>query len=182
MANVIHRTTLDLVVSAHTPNFPEPTWKHDPDLTAVAGVPQYYWKAPADWDAVGAGPVEMTQVEKDAVDVTRDATLDSNNEALAVAVPDDITGMGVQMRASVKVANQRSNKLVNHILEIYGILAAIRDSSGPADNIRAQIPANGPLTPGAVGATFFAGLNTRPLPDALQDYRDEVNSGNSSRP
>lgn len=68
MANVIHRTTLQFIASANTPDYPEPTWKHGPDMTAVAAVPSRYWKAPADWNAVGAGPVEMTQGEKDAVD------------------------------------------------------------------------------------------------------------------
>ena len=68
MANVIHRTTLVYIPSANTPDYPEPTWKHAPDMTAVAAVPAKYWKAPADWDAVGAGPVEMTSGEKATVD------------------------------------------------------------------------------------------------------------------
>jgi len=68
MANVIHRTTLQFVPSVNTPDYPEPTWKHNPVMTAVAAVPQKYWKAPADWNAVGAGPVEMTTGEKATVD------------------------------------------------------------------------------------------------------------------
>jgi hypothetical protein len=79
MANVIHRTTLDFRISVNTPDFPEPTWKHNPDMSAVLSVPQRYWKAPPDWNVANAGPVEMTQAEKDAVDTailntTRDAT------------------------------------------------------------------------------------------------------------
>lgn len=68
MSNVIHRTTLEFYPSVNEPDYPEPTWKWNPDMTAVAGVPGYYWKAPADWNAVGAGPVVMSQAEKDAVD------------------------------------------------------------------------------------------------------------------
>lgn len=68
MANVIHRTTLEFRRSANEPDFPEPEWQHAPDMSAVAGVPRRYWKAPADWGAPGAGPVEMAQAEKDAVD------------------------------------------------------------------------------------------------------------------
>lgn len=68
MANVIHRTTLEFLRSVNDPNFPEPVWKHNPNMSAVEGVPQIYWKAPADWDAAGAGPVEMTTPEKAGVD------------------------------------------------------------------------------------------------------------------
>lgn len=68
MANVIHRTMLQFIPSVNTPDFPEPTWKHSPDMSAVASVPQKYWKAPVDWDAVGAGPVEMSAGEKTAAD------------------------------------------------------------------------------------------------------------------
>lgn len=68
MANVIHRTTLEFRPSVNEPDFPEPTWKWNPEMSGVAGVPSHYWKAPADWNAAGAGPVEMSQAEKDAVD------------------------------------------------------------------------------------------------------------------
>lgn len=65
--NVIHRTTLQFIPSANEPDYPEPTWKWDPDMSAVAGVNQRYWK----WDAVAERPVPMTQAERDAVDLAR---------------------------------------------------------------------------------------------------------------
>lgn len=68
MANVIHRTTLEYRRSASESDHPEPAWKHNPDMSAVAAVPPRYWKAPPDWDAPSAGPLEMTQAEKDAAD------------------------------------------------------------------------------------------------------------------
>ena len=64
MADVIHRTTLEFRRSANSPDFPEPTWKWSPDMTAVAGVPRIHQK----WDAVAERPIPMTQAEKDAVD------------------------------------------------------------------------------------------------------------------
>lgn len=67
MSNVIHRTTLQFVGSANEPDYPEPTWKWNPNMTGVVGVPAYYWKAPADWSG-DVGPVEMTAPEKAAVD------------------------------------------------------------------------------------------------------------------
>lgn len=73
--NVIHRTTLQFLTSVNEPDYPEPTWKWDPDMTAVVGVPTIYWKAPADWNLPGAGPVEMTQAEKDTVDANLAAAL-----------------------------------------------------------------------------------------------------------
>lgn len=66
--DVIHRTNLQYVPGVVAANYPEPTWKHSPVMTAVASVPFRYWKAPADWNAVGAGPVEMSSGEKAVVD------------------------------------------------------------------------------------------------------------------
>lgn len=68
MANVIHRTTLEFRRSVNEPDFPEPVWKHNPDMSAVDGVPFIYWKTPTDWAPAGAGPVEMTVGEKAVVD------------------------------------------------------------------------------------------------------------------
>ena len=67
MADVIHRTTLQFFASVNEPDYPEPTWKWQPNMTGVVGVPTYYWKAPASWDG-DVGPVEMTVPEKAAVD------------------------------------------------------------------------------------------------------------------
>lgn len=65
--NVIHRTTLRYLASVNTPDYPEPTWKWSPDMSAVAGVSPIYWK----WDAVAERPVPMTQGERDVVDAAR---------------------------------------------------------------------------------------------------------------
>lgn len=78
MVNVIHRTALEFRERVHTPAYPEPEWKHDPDMSAVSGVPRRYWKAPSDWSPDGAGPVEMTQSEKDAVDAAAQTEADDN--------------------------------------------------------------------------------------------------------
>lgn len=65
--NVIHRTTLRYLASVNEPDYPEPTWKWDPDMSAVDGVAPIYWK----WDAVAERPVPMTQGERDAVDAAK---------------------------------------------------------------------------------------------------------------
>lgn len=93
MAAVIHRTTLQYIPSANEPDHPEPTWKWSPNMAAVAGIPFRYWKAPADWSAAGAGPVEMTQAEKDAVDLA-----------------ESIAGQGAKVvRLAVKLAGTTRN-------------------------------------------------------------------------
>lgn len=63
MAAVLHRNTLEFHASAHTPHYSPATWIHNPDLSAVEGVPKEHWKI--DGDAV----VEMDQGEKDTVAV-----------------------------------------------------------------------------------------------------------------
>lgn len=85
MADVIHRTTLEFNPSANSPDFPEPTWKWRPDMTAVSGVPRKHWKAPADWDAVGAGPVEMTAGEKATADANEMAATRAATQASRIA-------------------------------------------------------------------------------------------------
>lgn len=165
MANVIHRTTLEFRESVNTPDFPEPTWKHSPNMSGVTGVSDIYWKAPPSW--VGdVGPVEMTQPEKDAVDAAAAAALVTTNRGSALdSVDTTEVPVGWVERATIAVFNQRDNYLVNRITELQGALDAVKASSGPADNIRSAIP-----------ATWLA-TNTRPRPDAVQDYKDEINSG-----
>lgn len=65
--NVINRTTLVYIPSANTPDYPEPAWKHDPDMSQVAGVPTYFWK----WDAVNERPIPMTAGEQATVTAAR---------------------------------------------------------------------------------------------------------------
>jgi hypothetical protein len=64
MAAVIHRTTLQYLSSVNTPDYPEPTWKWNPDMSHVASVAFKYWK----WDALAECPIPMTAGEQAAVD------------------------------------------------------------------------------------------------------------------
>ena len=97
MANVLHKTNspADYRLSVNTPDFPSADWFHDPDVSAVSGVPLKYWR-------VGTNPVEeMNQTEKDAVDAaaTAAALLAAKSEASSV-----IDGRtGYQLRALAKL-------------------------------------------------------------------------------
>ena len=62
MAVVVHRTTVQVIYSAHAPDYPTGTWIHNPDLSALVAVPQKYWKV------VGDLVQEMTAGEKAVVD------------------------------------------------------------------------------------------------------------------
>ncbi|MBT8428494.1 MAG: hypothetical protein KJN79_01140 [Gammaproteobacteria bacterium] len=63
--------------SVNTPDYPVLDWIINPDLSALTGVPQKYWKV------VGDTVVEMTQGEKDAADAALAAAvlLDDAREA-----------------------------------------------------------------------------------------------------
>jgi hypothetical protein len=165
MADVIHRTTLEFRRSVNEPNFPEPAWKWNPDMSAVTGVDRRYWKAPPSWDGV-AGPLEMTQPEKDAVDAAEAAALVTANRTLAAADVDDTQQpAGWNIRALIEIFNSRDNYLVNRISELQAALDAMKASSGAADNIRNAIPAS------------WLATSTRPRPDAVQDYKDRITTG-----
>lgn len=170
MADVIHRTTLEFRRSVSTPDFPEPTWKHNPNMSGVDGVEQKYWKAPPTW--VGdVGPLEMTAPEKAVVDAAELAASKVGARSDSVANVDVVgDAVGVELRAIIEVFNKRDNYLVNRIAELQQALDAVKASSGAAQNIRDAIPAN------------WLATNTRPRPDAVQDYKDEINAGNVDEP
>lgn len=165
MADVIHRTTLEFRGSVHTPDFPEPAWKHNPNMTAVAAVPSRYWKAPPSWDG-DVGPVEMTQGEKDTVDAAEAAARLATNRAEAAAVPDDtVTSLGWESRALIELLNKRDNFLTNRLIEIQDTLVAIRDQT-----FGTQARQN-------VAAGFPLATNTRTRADAVSDYKADINAG-----
>ena len=164
MADVIHRTTLEFRRSVNEPDFPEPAWKWNPDMSAVVGVPARYWKAPADWNT--QGPQEMTQPEKDVVDAAAEAALIAQNRGVSSSTPEDTeTPVGWQTRAMIELLNKRDNFNTTRILELQSVLTAIKNSSGPADNIRAAVPAS------------WLGTDTRPRPEAITDYQTIITNG-----
>jgi len=62
MANVVNKATSEYRKSVNTPDYPAAEWLIDPDVSALAAVPQKYWK-------VSEGKVvEMSAAEKTAVD------------------------------------------------------------------------------------------------------------------
>lgn len=97
-------------------------------MTAVAGVPSKYWKAPADWNAVGAGPVEMSAGEKAAVDA---AQLNASRDAVTAEI-DRVENV---LRAIVLTIRDELNL---HADKINAILTAI-DGAATLAQVKAAI-------------------------------------------
>ena len=177
MVDVIHRTTLEFIPSVSTPFYPEPTWKHDPDMTAVGGVPwtvaQRYWKAPADWDAVGAGPVEMTQGEKDATDTAlAQAAADVESDYADTSTGGLDEAIWQAIRQVLREVNQDHNKLASRIRECELAFDAIKSTSGGSDNIRAAIPnASADVIAERPAPAVFTDLGDRLVGNFVSDYR-----------
>lgn len=68
MAVVIERTTLQLLNSVHTPDYPVLNWIINPDLSAVNGQPKKYWKISGDsvllMDASEQSAVDATELDQ----------------------------------------------------------------------------------------------------------------------
>lgn len=62
MSSAINKTTYQYLKSINTPDYSEDLWVINPDLSAVSGVAQKYWKV------VDGAVVEMSTQEKQAVD------------------------------------------------------------------------------------------------------------------
>lgn len=65
MANVLNRSTLEYRQSVNTPDYTDPPWLFNPDMSPVAGVPHKYWKLTGDTLS------EMSSGEKAAVDAAQ---------------------------------------------------------------------------------------------------------------
>lgn len=87
MANVLHRTTLQYRASVNTPDFDPSVWIINPDMSAVANIPQKHWKI------VGDKVSQMTAAEKiakdkalqDAIDLAANPVEHADNAAAIVA-------------------------------------------------------------------------------------------------
>lgn len=179
MADVLHKTAdpVDYRLSVNTPDFDPAEWFINPDVSAVSAVPKKYWARPL------TDPVtEMTQPEKDAVDAAILAAelVAKRSEATAPASSRD--GEGIRTRALIENANQRINYLTLRVIQIENALAAIMAAAGGAqvgrDAAIAQATSGFPQVQSADASAYFANIAPRPLPQAVQDFIDDINAGN----
>ena len=163
MPSYLHRTRKILLENIDATDLPEApaNYIEDPNMSAVAGQPRKYWVISGDTvslaDAAG-------QAAADSAEATEINTAD---RSLNVRNVDNVNAVGMNTRALLQNANKRINWLTNRVLELQEDLQAIKATNGPADNIR-----------GAIRASYSA-TATRSLPDAIQAYKDEINSGDA---
>ena len=89
------------------------------------------------------------------------------DRSTAEVLPDSEAQDGMSSRSIIEIFNKRDNFLTTRIIELQDAMDAMKASVGAADSIRNAIPAN------------FLPTNTRPRNDAIQDYKDEISSGDA---
>lgn len=107
MSDVLNRDTMAFRRSVNAPDFPDPPWLHNPDLSSVEGVEPKYWKLTGDVVS------EMLQAEKDAVDAAEmQAGKDSDKaqideqrilRAFALIVLDEVNALRSVARPTMRV-------------------------------------------------------------------------------
>lgn len=121
MADVVHRTTVEYRRSVHAPDFPEAEWIHNPDLSALSGVPSVYWKV------VGDSVLEMTPAEKTAKDAAMANAVKASVKSAADAAIDG--DAGYDLRAIAKLALDEVNALRQWITSFKAETAAATNLS-----------------------------------------------------
>jgi len=119
VANALNRITLQLKRSVNTPDYPIADWVINPDLSPVIGVANEYWKL------LGDVVSEMSQAEKDAIDLanleaSKDTTantidVDPYLRAFALIMLDEINNLraqhGLNPRTKAQLKTALRNKL-----------------------------------------------------------------------
>ena len=161
MPRWLERTSKQLLNSVPEADLPTSVanWIEEPDLSAVVGFTSIYWTITGDLVSL------QSPAERDATDATIAAAIVTSNRAVAVALPD--LSDRIDVRALIELLNKRDNYLTNRIEELQQALDAVKASAGPADNIRAAIPA------------FWLVTATRTRAAAITDYKDDINAGNA---
>ena len=85
----------------------------------------------------------------------------------AERAPDIVGANGMSARSIIEIFNKRDNFLTNRIIQLQDAMDAMKASTGAVQNLRDAIPAT------------FLPTNTRPRNDAIQDYKDEISSGDA---
>lgn len=117
---------------------------------------------PALTAAHGAYVADQTNIDAATAATEQDITR-SNAEVL----PDSEKQDGMSARSIIEIFNKRDNYLTNRIEQLQQAMDDMKTSTGAVQNLRDAIPAT------------FLPTTTRPRNDAIQDYKDEITSGNA---
>ncbi len=160
MARLLNRTTLRYIPRGNTPDFPVVDWVINPDMSAVDGFPSKYWVLTGDVVSL------MTPAQQASVDTAEAIAQTIANRALEAAVVD--IKSGIRIRAEIATRNKRDNYLTNRIIELQNRVQAMIDSTGGVANMRS-----------AGQALPISATRTRPMSDAIADYKADINAGDA---
>jgi hypothetical protein len=124
MADVLNRTTKQLILSANTPDYPTAQWIHNPNLSAVTGFASKYWTISGDTVSL------MNQAQRDAVDA---AELSASRDAQAARIDE----LEDYLRAFALVVLDEFNA---HTAKTNAVLTAV-DGAGSYGAMRTAIGA-----------------------------------------
>lgn len=155
MADFIHPTTLQVVRSANSPDYPAP-WVTPVDLSQVVAVAPKYWK----WDSVNLRPIPMSAGEQAAVDAAAQLSTD-----LAAKLVQILKQSNETRTATTTLADDTNLKATVQPNSKYVFRAHIFFETTAAGDFKWSI--GGPASPVAVriqhaciipGATAWAGI------------------------
>jgi len=133
----------------------------EPDCDTDDGVITVWRDARPEPTAAAIAAVTRTQIEDQELLTFR---------RRAKSTPDiEDSHAGVQTRALIDLLNKRDNFLVNRIMELQDAMVAMKASTGGIANLRTAIPGS------------FLATDTRSRADAIQDYKDNIDTGNADK-
>lgn len=134
MGWVVNKSTKELKTSVHTPAYPPSDWLIDPDLSAVQGVPQKYWKISNDLI------VEMNDTEKAAADAALaqaaaivytknlvDQAMNFGNELMLDFTAENVR-LGITQAGMTRVVRERTTEVRDCLYtgSLYDAIGAIK--------------------------------------------------------
>lgn len=112
MASVLNKTTLEYIKSTNTPDYSEVDWIINPDVSQVINIPRKYWKLD------GETPVEMTEEEKNQVDLNEANTETKIDSPILVGykIGDDLSSNSTTLQNCISL-DVKINKIGSYKIE-----------------------------------------------------------------
>jgi hypothetical protein len=138
MADVIHRTTMQFLTSVNSPEYPEPTWKWNPDMSQVVGLAPHLWK----WDAGTERPIPQTSGEQAATIAARLAAARNSLIAQIDNIEDILRAFAGLL---VDELNDRSTTItsildaIDSAVNLAGLKTAVAGIANPPQRTLAQL-------------------------------------------
>lgn len=135
MADVLHRTTRELLRSVNTPDYPAVDWIANPDLSAVAGLPAWQWIIEGDTIRPPTAS-ELAAIESanlPAVKAERIAAIDAKTAAIVTSGVE--VAPGSRVSTSLAATQNLQNLVLGVNLGVLDLPQAISTTDGGAYTI-----------------------------------------------